>query len=129
MKDPLATNVDPRTGSHLPVHHQTGGVEFAEVLPVGPVGDKVGVGDQHARRGGVGFKDGDRLARLHEQRLIGLKIDQLTNDRVVTLLVARRLADSAVDDQLLWLLRHIGVQVVLQHPQDRLLLPALAAKC
>ena len=45
----------------------------AELLPGRPVADQVGVGDQHARRPLVGAEDADRLARLHEQRLVVLE--------------------------------------------------------
>jgi len=43
-------------------------------------------------------------------------------------LEARGLADPAVDDELLRLLRDVRVEVVLQHPQRGLLLPAAAAQ-
>ena len=53
---------------------------------------------------------------------------ELAHDRVVARPVARRLADPAVDDQLGGVLGHVGVKVVLEHAQRRLLLPALAAQ-
>ena len=43
------------------------------MLPGRPVRHQVGVGDQHARRVGMGAEDADRLARLHQQRLVRLE--------------------------------------------------------
>ena len=128
LEDPLGPDVDPGPGGHLAVHHQPGGVELAERLPVRPAADQVGVGDQHARGGLVRLEDGDRLARLHEQRLVVAEPLQLPLDRRQRGVVAGRLADPAVDDELLRLLGHVRVQVVLQHPQRGLLLPAAAAQ-
>ena len=69
LQDPLGPDVDPGPRRHLAVHHQPGGVEGAEVLPRRPLRHEVRVGDQHARRVGVGLEHGHRLARLHQQRL------------------------------------------------------------
>src|SRR6188472_2843898 len=43
-------------------------------------------------------------------------------------MVPRRLAGPAVDDELLGLLRDLAVQVVEEHPQRRLRLPAAGAQ-
>ena len=45
-------------------------LEPAELVPRRPVGHEVRVGDQHPRRPLVRAEDADRLARLHEQRLV-----------------------------------------------------------
>ena len=128
LEDPLGPDVDPGPGRHLAVHHQPGGVELAEVLPGRPVGDEVGVGDEHARRRLVRLDDGDGLARLDEQRLVVAEALELAPDRLVAGAVARGLADPAVDDELVGLLGDVGVEVVLEHAQGRLLLPAAAAQ-
>jgi hypothetical protein len=70
----------------------------------------------------------DGLAGLDEQRLVVAEPLQLALDRGERGVVARGLADAAVDHQLLRLLRHVGMQVVLEHPQGGLLLPAAAAQ-
>ena len=62
LQDALGADVDPRAGGHLAVHRQAEVLEPPELLPVGPVADQVGVGDQHARRPLVGAHDADRLA-------------------------------------------------------------------
>ena len=63
---------------------------------------------------------------LDRQRLVVLELQQRVDDRVVGLPVARALADPAVDHQPLGLLGDL--HVVLEHAQQRLLLPALAAQ-
>ena len=74
LDDPLGADVDPGAGGHLAVHHQPGTVEFVEVLPGRPVRHQVRVGDQHARRIGVGLEHADRLARLHQQGLVAVEL-------------------------------------------------------
>ena len=92
------------------------------------MGDKVRVRDQHARRERLRLEHGDRLARLHEQRLVASETFQLAHDRVVARPIARRLPDPSVHDQLLGSLGDIGMQVVLEHAQRSLLLPTTTAQ-
>ena len=128
LQDALGADVDPGARGHLAVHHQALAVELVEVLPGGPGRDQHRVRDEHARRVGVGPEDADRLARLHEQRLVVLQRAQAADDRVEALPVARGLADAAVDDEVLGPLRHLGVEVVHEHAQRGLLLPGLAGE-
>ena len=88
---------------------------------------EIRVGDQHARRVGVGAEDADRLARLHEQRLIRLETAERRNDPVESLPVARGAPDAAIDDELAGPFGDIRVEVVHQHPQGRLGEPAFRA--
>ena len=125
LHDALAADVDPRARRHLAEHHQALAVELVEMLPGRPVRHEVGVGDQHARRVGVGAEDADRLARLHQQRLVGLELAQRRDDAVEALPVARRAADAAIDDELVRPLGDLGIEVVHQHAQRRLGQPAL----
>ena len=92
LQDALGADVDPRAGGHLAVHRQPEVLEPAELLPVRPVADQVGVRDQHARRPLVGAHDADRLAALHEQRLVVSRVGERAHDRVVRRPVARGLA-------------------------------------
>ncbi len=128
LQDPLAADVDPRAGGHLPVHRQPERLEAAELLPVGPVADEVGVGQQHARRPLVGLDDADGAAGLHEQRLVVLERAQRAGDRVEGGPVAGGLAGAAVDDEVLRALGDLGVEVVVEHPQRGLLRPAEAGE-
>ena len=123
LEDALGADVDPRAGGHLAVHGQAELLEPPELLPVGPVADQVGVGDQHARRPLVGAEDADRLAALHEHRLVVGERGQGAHEGVVRLPVARGLAGPAVHHQLGGVLGVLRVEVVHQHPQRRLGLP------
>ena len=97
---PWRADIDPRAGRHLAVHHQALAVELVEMVPGRPVRHEVGVGDQHARRIGMGAEDADRLARLDEQRLVASERLQRRDDAVEALPVARGPADAAIDDEL-----------------------------
>ena len=74
----------------------------------------------------MGLEDADRLARLDQERLVILQLAQRSDDSVETLPIARCLAGAAIDDQVLRPFRYLFVEVVVQHAQRRLLLPALA---
>ena len=131
LQDALRADVDPRARRHLAVHRQTHRLEAAELLPGRPLGHEVGVRDQHARGPLVGLDDADRLARLHEQRLVALELPQLADDRVERRPRACRATGAAVDDQVVGPLGDLGIEVVHQHPHGGFLLPALAgqARC
>ena len=126
LQDALGADVDPRAGGHLAVHREPQRFEPAELVPGGPARHQVRVGDQDPRRLVVGAEHADRLAALHQQRLVVLQPPQRGDDRVEARPVARRLAAAAVDDQLLGPLGHRGIEVVHQHPQGGFLVPAAA---
>ena len=128
LHDALAADVDPGARRHLPVHRQPERLEPPELVPVRPLADEVGVRDQHARRPFVGAEHADRLARLDEHRLVVAERAERVDDRVEGLPRARRLARAAVDHELVRPLRHVRVEVVHQHPERRLLLPAAAGE-
>ena len=128
LQDALGADVDPRAGRHLPVHHQALGLELAELLPIRPVANEIRVRDQHARRPFVGAEHADRLAGLHQHGLVGLQAAQRPHDRVERLPAAGGAAGAAVDHQILGMLGDLGVEVVHQHPQRGLLLPALTGQ-
>ena len=125
LDDALAADVDPGSGRHLAEHHQTLAVELAEVLPVGPRGHQVGVRDQDARGVRVGAEDPDRLAGLDQQGLVRLEFPEGADDGLVGLVVPGRLADAAVNHEVLGPLRDLGIEVVHQHAERRLGEPAL----
>ncbi len=125
LQDPLRADVDPRAGGHLAVHRQAEVLEAAELRPGRPVADEVGVGEEHAGRPLVRLEDADRLAGLHEHRLVALEVRQRAHHGVEAGPVAGRLAGAAVDDELVGVLGHLGVEVVHEHAQGGLLRPAL----
>lgn len=128
LQDALGADVDPGPGGHLPVHGEPEALQSAELLPVGPVADQVGVGDQHARRPLVGLHHADRAAGLDQHGLVLLERPQGADHGVERAPVTGRLAGAAVDDQLGRVLGHLGVEVVHEHPQRGLLLPALGGQ-
>ncbi len=73
-------------------------------------------------------KDTDGLAGLHQQRFVVTQRFELTHDGVERRPVARGFAGSAVNDQILRALGHLGVEIIHEHAQGGFLLPALAAK-
>jgi hypothetical protein len=74
----------------------------------------------------MGLEDGDRLARLHQQRLVVAQALERGEDRIEALPVARGTADAAVDHQLGGVLGHLGIEVVLDHPERGFGEPAAA---
>jgi hypothetical protein len=119
LHDALAADIDPRARGHLAEHHQALAIEFVEMLPGRPVRHQVGIGQQHPRRILVRSENPHRLARLDQQRLIGLEQFERGDDRLIALPIARRLADTAVDHQILRPLRYVWIEVVHQHAQRR----------
>src|SRR5207244_8495539 len=71
-------------------------------------------------------EDPNRLPGLDDERLVLLDRLQRVHDLVEALPVPRCPGSARVDDQLFGVLRVL--EVVLEHPQDRLLPPALAAE-
>src|SRR5438105_6597872 len=64
-------------------------------------------------------KNTDGLTALHQQGVLFAELEQTANDRAQRLVVSRRLAGSAVDDELLGPFGHVAIEVVQQHPQRR----------
>ena len=81
LHDALAADVDPGAGRHLAVHHQALAIELVEMVPSRPMRHQIGIGDQHARRVRMGAEDADRLARLHQQRLVASSASALATMR------------------------------------------------
>ncbi len=90
--------------------------------------DQVGVADQHARRVVVRAEDADRLARLHQQRLVVLERLQRVDDGVVAIPIARGAAGAAVDHEVLRALADVRVEIVHQHAHGGFLTPAFAGE-
>ena len=128
LQDPLRADVDPRAGRHLPVHREAELLEPAELVPRPPLGYQVRVGDEHPRRPLVGAEDTDRLARLHEHRLVVAQALERADHGVERVPRAGGPAGAAVDDEVVRPLGHLRVEVVHQHPHRCFLGPAPAAQ-
>ena len=127
LQDALGADVDPRAGGHLAVHGQAELLEAAELLPGRPLRDQVGVGDEHSRRPFVRPQDADGLAGLDEQGLVVVEVLEGFDYRGVRVPAAGGAAGAAVDDELVGMFGHLGVEVVHQHAHRGFLRPALAA--
>jgi hypothetical protein len=128
LEDALRPDVDPRPRGHLAVHHQAALLEVAEDLPGRPAADEVRIGDEDPRRPRMGAHDPDRLARLHQQRLVVGEGAQFADDRVERLPRTRGAAGPTVDDEVVRVLGHLGIEVVHEHPERGFLLPATACQ-
>ncbi len=82
LDDALSADIDPGSGGHLPVHHQALGIELVELFPIRPMRHQIRIGDQHARRIGMGAKHADRLARLDEQGFVRFQPLQGADDDI-----------------------------------------------
>ena len=129
LDDALRADVDPGSGGHLPVHHQSLAVQLVEVVPVRPVRDQVRVGDQYARCVGMGAEHPHRLAGLDQKRFVLVQGAQSGEDLVEAFPVARSAADAAVHHQIFRPLGNFRIQVVLQHPVGGFDRPCLASQC
>src|SRR5690606_4382391 len=72
----------------------------------------------------VSGQHADRLARLHQQRLVVAERGERTDDGVETAPVAGGAPGAAVDDEVVGAFGDLRVEVVHQHPQRGLGLPA-----
>ena len=126
LHNSLRADVDPRTGGHLAVHHESGTLEFVELFPVGPVADEIRIGDEHSRSVVVGLENANGLAGLHQQGLVVGKSLQRRDDGAVGFPTARGAARSAVDDKIFRALGDLFVEVVHEHAHGGFLLPAFA---
>ena len=90
LQDPLGADVDPAPGRHLPEHRQPCRLEPAELVPGRPPRHEQRVRDQHPRRTLVRAEHADRLAALHEQRLVVAEPQERAHDRLQRVVRARR---------------------------------------
>ena len=126
LQDALGPDVDPRARRHLPVHREPGVLELAERVPRRPLRHEHRVRDQHARRHLVRPEDADRLAGLHEHRLVVAERSERPHDRVERLPRPGGLPRPAVDDEILGAFGDVRVEIVHQHPHRGLLRPRAA---
>src|SRR5881296_2956217 len=124
LDDPLRSDVRPSAGGHLPVHREAQLLELVERLPVRPLRHEVGVRDQDPWSIAVRLEDRHRLPTLHDEGLVVAEGPERLDDPMEGVPVPRGLAGAPVDDEIVRLLRVL--KVVLEHPEDGLLPPALA---
>ena len=128
LQNTLRANVNPASRRHLPIHDQPFSFPFIEIFLGSPVRHNVGVGNEDARGIGMGAENGNRLAALHEQRFIILKLAQRFKNGVKCIPIAGGAPPSAVDDEVFGVAGDFGVEVVLQHAVGGLLQPSFAVQ-
>ena len=85
------------------------------MIPIRPVRHDVRVGDQNTRRICMGLHNSNRLARLHDQRLVRFKVFQTGNNPVEIIPCPCRPPDASIDHKFMRILSHFGMQIVHQH--------------
>ncbi len=98
LQNTLRPDVNSGTRRHLAIHGQPEGVQAAELIPMGPFRNQVGIGDEDPRRFLMSFKNPRRFARLDEQSLIVVQSPEGADDGLVANPVAGRLAPAPVND-------------------------------
>ncbi len=73
-------------------------------------------------------KNSDRLAGLHEERLVIFQRAKGSDDGMKTFPIARGFSGAAIDDEIVGALGNIGIEIVHQHAQRGFLLPTFAGK-
>src|SRR5699024_10090717 len=82
LQNALRTDVDPRAGGHLPVHHEPLSFEFAKLGPRRPISDKVGVCEEDSGSPLVRAEHSDGFTRLHKQGFVVSEVAEGVNDGV-----------------------------------------------
>src|SRR5690606_162965 len=95
----LATDVDPASRCHLPVHHQPLGAELVKMVPGGPFRYEVAVGDEYAGRFWVGSDDAHGLPRLDKKGMVLIQLQQRGEYFFQGRSVSSRLPDTSVHHQ------------------------------
>ena len=124
LHDALRPDVDPGAGRHLAVHRESGALEPAELIPIGPATHEVPVGDQHAWCVLVRAEHRHRLAALHQQRLVVGQRLQRAHNRVEGFPGTRGAAGTTVHHEIIRAFGDVGIEIVHQHAERRLLLPS-----
>ena len=96
----LRADILPIAGGQAAPADQVLLLQFVEVLGLRPLADHVAIGHDDDRRLVVGLDQADRLARLHDQRLVVRHGAQRLDDLVVRRPVARGLAERGIDDEI-----------------------------
>jgi hypothetical protein len=101
-------------------------IQLTEVLPRRPAWHEIRVRDDYSRSVGMSRQDAHGLAALHQQCLFGSQCFQRIQDGIEALPISRRLAQAAIDNQVLRTLGDFGVEVVLNHAVSGFDLPIFA---
>ena len=127
VDDALRTDVHIRAGRHLSVLRDAEGVVALPVVGLRVVGDDHAVGDHHARSVLVRGEEAERMAGVHDERLLVGHLREVLHHQPVLCPVLEHGTVAAVGDELVRMLCHARVEVVLYHHHDGGCLTALGA--
>ena len=126
LEHALKPDVLPVAGGQATPHHQTAVTQLVEVLRRRVVADDIATGHDHEWGVGRAREDRNRLARLHDKRLVLAEVLESCHDPGVGVPVPGGFSSRRVDDQVLGTLADL--ENVLEHSQDRFLPPAPTAQ-
>ena len=98
LHNALRTNINPRTGGHLPVHHQSLPFQFIKMFPIGPIGHQHGIRNQNPWGIHMGGQNRHRLSALDKQGFVVVQIHQRSLDLIKGLAVPGSFATSTVNN-------------------------------
>ena len=126
VDDALRPDVHPAARGHLPV---VGDAELHRAVPLLLVvedADHQAVGEHHARRGGGGFKEAERVSRFKDEGLVRRQDLKVFLYQKILHPVLADLPRLAVGDELVGIEGDVEVEVVVDHHLKGLALNAAA---
>ena len=126
VHDALRADVHPAARRHLAVIGDAHFLGDFPVLLVVELADHERIRDDHARRRRLGFKEAQRVAGLHDQRLVIRHDFQVLFDETVLHPVLADAARLAVGDELVGIEANLEIEVIVNHDLKGLALDAVA---
>ena len=118
VHDALRTDVHVRSGSHLSVLAHTESVHALPVVGLRVVGYHHSVRHHHARSVRMRREESERMTRVHHERLLVGHLAEVFHCESVLRPVLEDGTVASVHDEFVRMLRHLRVQVVLNHEHD-----------
>jgi len=109
LQNPLRTYVNPASRRHLPVHHQSFRLQFLKMLPGCPGRHQIAVGYEYPRCFGVRSNKPNRLARLYQQGVIFVHIQQDADNFANGFYISGCLSGTAVHNQIGRIFGYFGI--------------------
>ncbi len=118
VHDALRADIHIAAGGHLAVLRHAQGVVALPVVGLRVVRNHHAVGHHHARSVLVAGIESHGVAAVHHQRLLVGHLAEVFHHQAILGPVLEHGAVAAVGDKLVRMLRHSGVEVVLNHQHD-----------
>ncbi len=118
VHDTLRADIHVGAGRHLTVLRDTERIVALPVVGLGIVGNHHAVGDDHAGRARMRGEETERMARVHDQRLLVGHLAQILHHQAILGPVLKDSAVAAIGYELVGMLGDGGVEIVLNHQHD-----------